>query len=365
MKKQKKQQVPLEDDCSRKHLDETHLLFRLRKNIYGVPTEIVRELVHLPELILLDEVPDFVVGALDFRNTIIPVIDLSRYFGHPSQRYALDDHVIVLSDGHKLIGILVNEALNVHQIDPSRVSPALEFEGAEERENQIISGLAEIETGIAMLLDPAQMMNMHFEGHMLDTTEHALPRVGGSESTVDTIFFPDANEAERKALLQRARALKEEISETDNSQKTHLAIIDLNGEYLGIDMNHVREFAEIDTITPVPCTPSHILGNINLRGEVMTLVDIRPALGISLSKSLRGGIIVVIGLKDLVIGIGIHDVLDVLYRGDTELAPLSSALKTKSGDFLKGAIPYLDNTVCVVDLQALLQRGELIVNETP
>ena len=36
----------------------------------------------------------------------------------------------------------------------------------------------------------------------------------------------------------------------------------------------MREFTNITRVTPIPCTPPHIVGNLNLRGEILTLIDL-------------------------------------------------------------------------------------------
>ena len=52
------------------------------------------------------------------------------------------------------------------------------------------------------------------------------------------------------------------------------------GEWLAIDLRYVREVFPVESVTPVPKMPSVLVGVANLRGTVMPLVDIRPALGL-------------------------------------------------------------------------------------
>ena len=52
------------------------------------------------------------------------------------------------------------------------------------------------------------------------------------------------------------------------------------GELLAIDLRYVREVFPIESVTPVPKMPSVLVGVANLRGTVMPLVDMRPALGL-------------------------------------------------------------------------------------
>ena len=68
-------------------------------------------------------------------------------------------------------------------------------------------------------------------------------------------------------------------SEADKSAApSRICLITLGGEFFAIDLRHVREVFELESITPVPGMPLSLVGVANLRGTVVPLADLRPAL---------------------------------------------------------------------------------------
>src|SRR6185436_21126644 len=94
----------------------------------------------------------------------------------------------------------------------------------------------------------------------------------------ESAFFADATAEERAILRERALGLMPAGESQDRFHLMPLAVVSLNGEYFAVDLNLVREFGTIHHVTPVPCCPPHIVGQMNLRGDILTLVDIRGAL---------------------------------------------------------------------------------------
>jgi purine-binding chemotaxis protein CheW len=66
---------------------------------------------------------------------------------------------------------------------------------------------------------------------------------------------------------------------------SRMCLITLGGELFAMDLGHVSEVFEVDSITPVPGAPSTLIGVANLRGAVIPLADLRPTLGLSATES--------------------------------------------------------------------------------
>ena len=87
---------------------KSFLIFKLNQYRYGVETPAVQEIFLLPELTLVEAAPDDIVGVLNLRGNILPVMDLSLRFGHQSTRYQITDSVIVLEWQGLRVGIIVS-----------------------------------------------------------------------------------------------------------------------------------------------------------------------------------------------------------------------------------------------------------------
>ncbi|MBX3342409.1 MAG: purine-binding chemotaxis protein CheW [Nitrospira sp.] len=64
-----------------------------------------------------------------------------------------------------------------------------------------------------------------------------------------------------------------------------MCVLTLGGELFAIDLRHVSEVFEVEAVTAVPSMPSYLTGVTNLRGTVITLVDLRGSLGLSVNNT--------------------------------------------------------------------------------
>jgi purine-binding chemotaxis protein CheW len=87
----------------------------------------------------------------------------------------------------------------------------------------------------------------------------------------------DLSPIEKKSILrERALKLAKKIDTGQRDGET-LEVIEftLAHEHYAVEMAYIKEVYALKDLTPVPCTPSHILGIINLRGQVISVTDIR------------------------------------------------------------------------------------------
>jgi purine-binding chemotaxis protein CheW len=145
---------------------------------------------------------------------------------------------------------------------------------------------------------------------------------------------------------------------------TAVAVVRLGGEYLGFPLASVREFAELTPLAPVPCTPPHVLGSLSLRGQVITVIDVRPALGVVNAGESELAKMVVSQRDELLAGVALDGIEDVIYADLRALGgrPAASA-EAVQRPFVLGDVPFRERTVTVVDLAALLRGEALVVNE--
>src|SRR5665647_2867557 len=84
-------------DClrARKPMDQTYLIFGHRGARYGLDVRAVRELVWLPELSPIEELPPYIAGVFNLRGQVVPVMDLGLRFGHARKPFLTSDRIIV------------------------------------------------------------------------------------------------------------------------------------------------------------------------------------------------------------------------------------------------------------------------------
>jgi len=86
----------------------------------------------------------------------------------------------------------------------------------------------------------------------------------------------ELSEEERQLMEERARELARE-PERPQEEIDSLTVLefDLAYEKYAIDLAHIREVYPLRDITPIPCTPRFIKGMVNLRGQILTVIDLK------------------------------------------------------------------------------------------
>src|SRR5690242_20729878 len=103
---------------------DLHLVgFRIGRETFGVPINLVREIVRVPEITAVPNAPDYVEGVINLRGKIVSVIDLRKRFGDPNLEITKKTRVVVVEIENRTVGLVVNSASEVLKISPSDIEP--------------------------------------------------------------------------------------------------------------------------------------------------------------------------------------------------------------------------------------------------
>ena len=133
----------------------------------------------------------------------------------------------------------------------------------------------------------------------------------------------------------------------------------LGDEIYGIHVMQVREVLRYMDIAPVPGAPYYVLGIINLRGNVVTVIDLRLRFNLPQSEITEKTRIVVIESQSYVIGIMVDSVAEVVYLKSTEIDPAPTVGTEDSAKFIQGVSNKNDQLLILVDLNKLFSDEEL------
>ncbi|RYX82885.1 hypothetical protein EON83_17405 [bacterium] len=331
-------EIAIDNDNEAEGHDEqqpiSYLLFESRASLCAIAANAVSEVLLLPEIAPLDGAPHW-VGVLDVRGRIVPIIEPGELAGAAPRRVQSSDSVIIIESERGPLGLIVEAVSDVRLLWPSEIEIAPE---------RLTVGLARIDGELVRLFDSPFFARF------------AQRHNGPNEIVPARHFAPDASPFERALFAGRARALRADanITATD-SYAPSLVAVRLGGEVFGFELKWVREFAALPTVTPVPGAPSDLLGLVNLRGEVVPLLDLRPALGLAMPDD-YGSQITFVECSGVRLGIAVEAVLDVFAPAEGEMLPPPAASGLK-GDAVTAAVFYGDATLGVLDLCNLLKRG--------
>jgi len=342
----------------------SYLTFSLNNYLYGISTIYVEEIFPLPELKPILKASSGIVGTVNLRGDILPVVDVNLRFGYQSQDYQVTDSVVVLRWEQLRVGIIVNEFHEVKSISPEDITTELSHEqdlaGFEYK--RIIAGTVGNEEDIIILGKPGNWLRVA-EIQQITSVEFTS-HISKLLLTQQLIFCPNATPEERAIFRERADNLK--LSTGSQGLKTlrPLTVFVLNGNFFGIDLKIVREFTDIRRFTPIPCVGAHIIGNMNLRGEILTLVDIRGLFNRRLMHIAETSKVMVVEVESIVAGVVVEEVCDVMFfLNPLQITAMPTVMHAIHDEYIQGTAPYRKKMMTIIDLPTILLHGGLIVDE--
>jgi len=131
---------------------ETHIVgFRVGHETYGVPINVLHEIVRVPEITAVPDAPDYLEGVINLRGKIVSVVDLRKRFGQPSTVLDRRNRILVVEHRGRLAGMIVDSASEVLKIPESDIeaAPTMMQEGGLD----CVTGLAKYQGRLIILLD--------------------------------------------------------------------------------------------------------------------------------------------------------------------------------------------------------------------
>ncbi|MBT1450847.1 chemotaxis protein CheW [Glaciecola sp. XM2] len=129
-------------------------------------------------------------------------------------------------------------------------------------------------------------------------------------------------------------------------------------ETYGINVMQVQEVLRHTEIAPVPGAPDYVLGIINLRGNVVTVIDTRARFGLPPTEVTDNTRIVIIESDEHVVGILVDSVAEVVYLRSSEIDSAPNVGTEESAKFIQGVSNRDNELLILVDLNKLLSDEE-------
>ncbi|MDG6777656.1 chemotaxis protein CheW [Thiomicrorhabdus sp. zzn3] len=132
----------------------------------------------------------------------------------------------------------------------------------------------------------------------------------------------------------------------------------LQDEIYGIYVKKIREVLRVGTIRKVAGTPPHVLGVINVRGVIVTVVDTRTIYGMPSKPVTDLSRIIIVELDDeQTVGMMVDFVMEVKDIPESKFEPLSST-KENASRYIQGIAHYQDNVIILIDVDNMLMNFE-------
>ncbi len=185
-------------------------------------------------------------------------------------------------------------------------------------------------------------------------------RLAALQVAIDQGGIPEPEEQQR-ILQARAQALAQD-REPEREAGEHLEVLEfvLASENYALEISEIREVYPLKELTPLPCMPPFVLGIINVRGEILPVLDLKqffdlPNKGLSdLNK------VIILRRGDLEVGLLADVITGVRSLAVSDLQASLPTLAGSSADYLKGVTK---EALIVLDAAKILSDERIILHQ--
>jgi purine-binding chemotaxis protein CheW len=327
---------------------EQLVVFKLAQEELAVPIQVVQEIVRSPELTEVPNAPCYMEGIGNLRGNILPVANLRRRLGMSPKEKDENTRVVVLNAGGSTTGLVVDSVSGVISVEKSSLEPPPSTTSGVN--GQFLKAIAKLNEGKRLVL-------ILEDGKILPTHESGMSKAAAAQET-------DGNTAGHEASRIGAKEEEEQ-----------LVTFRVGQAEFAIEIERVQEIIRTTEITPVPQAPSYVLGVLSLRNHLLPIIDLRARFGLAESqrehgqaddgKAAKSGAasdskIVVVNLDDVVTGIRVDSVSEVLRVPKSKVEPPPRMVDSGDAGWLKGVGKLNDGKrlIMLVDLGKLLSAEE-------
>ena len=244
----------------------THLYFQIGKNKYAINTTSVLEIMKLPALDYPQKLPNNIVGLLKYNNFVINVVDIRFYLNIEVPPYSSNNELLIVKTDEVIFGIITDKIIGI-----------LPFDSAFVDQIPFVDNKMIIESLYKYNNETIFIVNIYSLENLLKQHDLALPEV-------DVVSLLPQDEASKNLMKKRTRSIVEKSSMMLASGELHAKnkyiSFNLNNDYYCIALDYVKEVLKDTSITRVPGTPNFIEGIMNLRGDYITVINLKKFLGL-------------------------------------------------------------------------------------
>lgn len=133
----------------------------------------------------------------------------------------------------------------------------------------------------------------------------------------------------------------------------------LGKENYGVDITQAKEVFRSERFTKVPGTPAFAVGVTNLRGQVVSVIDIRSFLGLPAERPPQGMWVIVTDVREGLVGLWVDRITEAVKVQRSAIQPPVATLSGAQADYTTGQVTYGSDILVMLDLSRILSCAEL------
>ena len=322
--------------------DNSHFFttFEVAKRNYAIELSYVLEFLKISELDAAEGSSGCIAGILEYRNRLISVVDLREVLNKEREIYGVDSKIVVVQKNDFIFGIICDRLLDVMAVEDDKI------EGIPYKEKENYFSGVYIENGVSYyILNP-------------ETIKKSILTVSDSQNKFNVIA---SDEQSKKILKERKNELigqKNYALTNFNSQESGIVFV-VDDTKCYIDIKSVLRFHKLKNskLIAVPCAKEFIRGLTSVRGEYVTVFDIKNFYSGEKTVINDDSILIVLNSSEFKMGILADSICEDININYEDI------IKTKSKRAESSIYEYIkDNEIYkIIDVESLLKDPNLIV----
>jgi purine-binding chemotaxis protein CheW len=280
-----------------------------------------------------------VIGTIDFHGRIMPVISLRELFELPDRPFRLSDVLIIAQAG---VAIWADGTSGVKEL-PYALTES-------------IPGVAFAEGDLVVIHDLSRLLVALAAGQPLPSLHP-----GTQERTTAELVEEPEDERVHALLAERAISLAQPENEVHELDLVEILRFRLMYQEYAIEMKYIREVILTGEITPVPGTPDYITGICALRGEIISLVDLRSLFAIPERGLTDLNRVIVLANGTMTFGILADHITGIGTIPVSQISPPDPGSSSISEHYLLGIV---NGSLIVLDAGAILADPKMVVQDS-
>ena len=263
----------------------THLYFSVGGNKYAVNSDNVLEIMKLPQLDYPQKLPNNIVGLLKYNNFVINVVDIRFYLNMEVQPYSTNNELIIIKTDEVIFGIITDKVLGILAFDAANID-AIPYADSK----TIIEALYKLNQETVFIIN-------------IYAIENLLKQHDNKWENVDIPALFPQDELSKNIMSKRTLAIANKsnlkLASGELHAKNKYISFNLNDDSYCIELTYVKEVLKDTSITHVPGTPDFIEGIMNLRGDYITVLNLKKFLNLQATKTLDKKPVVIVKCNEL------------------------------------------------------------------
>ena len=136
-----------------------YMTFLSGSECYGLKIQYVNEIIGFQDITPVPETEDYIMGLINLRGKIIPVIDVHRRFNRDPFEYNDRTCIIVVDVKSTLVGLIVEKIAEVVEIQDENILPPPSISRVDRSQNKYVYGIGKVGDSVKLLLDPERLLN--------------------------------------------------------------------------------------------------------------------------------------------------------------------------------------------------------------